>query len=145
MVLKRKTIVSLVLAVVLLAVPGYFGWRFLSIHYHRYRMVTQYQHAHNVGPSNPSYSRSLQSYEQHRQALMELGYFVKQQFYLKNITARMPQFEELSQNLQKQFPTQIGKLEGHGYIYGEPTFLVLWIDSSSARDIDNFISQADVK
>lgn len=108
-------------------------------------MIFAYTKMLRAGPADSNYQRLTSPYEKHRVALMKLGYFTKQQFYLKKISAQSTQFRELLLNLQERFPTQTGKIEGHGYIYGEPTFVVIWLHPSEARLIENFIVEQDAR
>ena len=135
---RQHLVVASILTLLILGMPGYFGWRFVAIAYHRHQMKSAYA---QINQSAEAGNR----YEQHRAALIHLGYFVKQQFYLKRITAQSPDFQRLLANLQIQFSNQIGKLEGHGYIYGEPTFLVVWMPATEAKKIGDFIQQQDGK
>ena len=112
----KNLLLGSLVALIVLCVPGYFGWRFISIAWHRYEMSVAYWRI-------PRVERARADYEHHRAALIQLGYFVKRQFYLKRITTDSPDFRDLLNNLQTHFPTKIGKIEGHGYIYGEPPFL----------------------
>jgi hypothetical protein len=140
---RRNVFIRIGVALLLLAVAGYFSWNYLSLKYHRYQMTANYTRSVKFGPSHPRHSDFIHSYEQHRKALLDRGYFVKQQFYLKNLTTRSPKFQQLTRDLQQEFPIQISKLEAHGYIYGEPTFLILWIDPTSAKAIEDLIQQHD--
>lgn len=140
---RRNLIIRIGVALLLLGMAGCFSWNYLSLKYHRYQMAANYTRSIKFGPSHPHHFDFIKSYEQHRKVLLDRGYFVKQQFYLKNLTTRSPKFQVLTYALQEQFPIQIGKIEVHGYIYGEPTFLVLWIDPTSAKSIDDFIQQHD--
>jgi hypothetical protein len=135
MALSRTKLVAGLAALVLLC-AGYFGWRLISITWHRYEMGVAY-----LGIPRAPHARD--DYERHRAALIKLGYFTKQQFYLKRITTRSPEFSELLRNIETQFPTKTGKIEAHGYIYGEPTFLVIWLHASDLKTIEDFIKQAD--
>jgi hypothetical protein len=106
-------------------------------------MCSAHRQSLQAKPGNQDYSRSFSSYEQHRSALLGLGYFVKQQFYLKNISAQSRRFDHLLNLLPARFPTEIAKIEGHGYVYGEPTFLVLWLDPGAVKRIEGFIQEQD--
>lgn len=133
---RNKPVVGLVLTLIVLAVAVYFGGWWIAIAWHRYEMDVAYWRI-------PKVAGARDDYERHRAALIKLGYFTKHQFYLKRITTRSPEFDDLLKGLQTHFPTRIGKVEAHGYIYGEPTFLVLWINSSRAKEIGDFIQQTD--
>ena len=135
---RQHLVLGSILTLLILGVPGYFGWRCVAIAYHRQQMKSAYAQINRAPEAG-------NRYEQHRAALIRLGYFVKQQFYLKRITAQSPDFQLLLANLQLQFPNQIGKVEGHGYIYGEPTFLVVWMHATDAKQIGDYIQPAGCK
>jgi hypothetical protein len=126
------------IALVVLCVAGYYGWRFVSIGYHRYELRAAYAQISRV-------ESARNDYEKHRTALISLGYFVKRQFYLKRLTTRSPEFRQLLNDLQLRYPTRIGKVEAHGYIYGEPTFLVVWMHPDQAKEIGDYIWQQDAQ
>ena len=126
-----------------LCVPVYFGWKFARVQYHYYRMSSANSEARRTGPGNPNYSQLIHSYEDHRAALMKLGYFSKRQFYLNKIPTSSRRFHELLRELPKQFPTEIAKVEGHGYIYGEPVFIVVWLHPAQEKYIEKFVQEQD--
>lgn len=135
MVRSRTKLVA-ALAVLVILCAGYFGSRFVLIAWHRFEMGAAYRRIAWVESAHSDYER-------HRTALIKLGYFTRHQFYLKRITTRSLEFNELIKKVESQFPEKIGKIEGHGYIYGEPTFLVVWLHSSDENLIGDFIKQVD--
>ena len=141
---REKIIIGAVVALVIFVAIN-FGGRALAIRYHHYQLANACTKMLRTGFSAQNDSETVAACKEHRAALMKLGYFKKQQFYLKTITAGSPAFQKLIEDLQLRFPTQIGKIEGHGYIYGEPTFVVVWLHPNDAKSIENFLFERDAK
>lgn len=134
---------AVIVGLLLLCVAGYFGWHFLSVKYHQYRMEGAYRAAQKLGPHDPNHRSLMNSYQQHRATLMKLGYYTKRQFYLSHLTASSEKFRELLRQLPEQFPYAIGKIEPHGYIYGEPAFIVVWVHPADLKWIEGFVAEQD--
>ena len=141
--MRKNQKLAAIAGLLLLCAAGYFGWHFLAVHYHHYRMMGAYRSAQKLGPYEPNHGRLMTAYEEHRSALMRLGYYAKRQFYFNHLSVRSESFQDLLRQLPERFPSAIGKIEPHGYIYGEPPFMVVWVHPADAKLIEAFVVAQD--
>ena len=139
---KHRKIVAVIVLVLVSAVV-YFGGNFLTVQFHQYRMKAAYRAAHKLGPAEPKRERLMASYERHRSALMELGYYTKTQFYFQRLCANSGEYREMQRRLPEQFPYAIAKIEAHGYIFGEPPFIVVWLHPADQKLVEQFVAAQD--
>src|SRR5688572_46279 len=93
----QKIIIGGTIVLLLFGVLGYFGFRWGSVQYHSSKMTRAYGQVLKAPHENSSPAKQL--YEKHRAELISLGYFVKQQFYLKRISAHSGEFRQLLRKL----------------------------------------------
>jgi len=141
--MRKYQKLAAIVGLLLLCATGYWGWHFLSVGYHHHRMMVAYRAAQKLQPHDPRHRPLMVAYEQHRAALMKLGYYAKRQFYFNHISASSEKFRELLRLLPERFPYEIGKIEPHGYIYGEPPFIVVWVHPADLKHVEGLVVAQD--
>ena len=110
--------ILLVLSVLLLRKP-------LAIEYHKMMITAAWDKIVEVGP-NRNQNRHISVYEEHRDALVRLGYFERKEFPLSNIT--VPSIQ--SRRLWEEICLTLGKYDRHvtmqGYEPNTPDVIVVW-------------------
>jgi len=124
-------------------------WDGIAIRYHRSQMMTNYQKIESSQKRDAldSLLRRTQSdfikpYEEHRTALVRLGYFERREFLLNNLSVPSPGYSALFRAVATNFPSL--HFEGRGYNPGETAAIVVWARPQELEVIKEFILQQDV-
>jgi hypothetical protein len=124
--MKKQRVLFLILFGVLVILIGglIIGGNSLAIQYHRNLMMSDWNMVIKLGGSDPRQSDYVKSYDKHKNALVQLGYFAKMEFPLRNIRIPSLEFRRLWEELQARY-FQYPHVEGGPYESKNP-MIVVW-------------------
>jgi hypothetical protein len=121
-----------------------FHWRDICIAYHRRSMVTAFENIHRVGPNGREQSKYIDSFENHRDALESLGYFVRFKVNLRHIKPGTDSWRALFMALQgEDYSCERTDFEMSGYEPETERAVVVWCLPSLRQDYEKLIMSYD--
>lgn len=83
---RRLLVVSAILCVLAVLVAAYLSRNNIAVRYHHWRMMFARKKAVELGHRDPHQYDFIQSFDYHRDALVDLGFYERREFPLRNIS-----------------------------------------------------------
>jgi hypothetical protein len=125
---SRGKVAVVVCAVIILAAFR----RDIASAYHHHAMVRAWDKVIEIGPDNSEQSKWIESYERHKDTLVDLGYFVRREFLL---VVKPPETSRVWKQVTAEFPdnfhttmstTQWGGSENKITVWDRPDRMAAW-------------------
>jgi hypothetical protein len=153
---SRKKIVIVALACAIALLPGacvLLARRPVLIAYHRRRMTHSLDRVYQVGASGPDQYDYVRAYEESRDRLVELGYFVHRRYTLQHILVPTPESKRFWQLVGKAFPnnphTTLDYWDeprpGHLDVWARPDRIPEWDEFVRTHDVPDFAERFGVE